>query len=92
MENTVDQLKSRQEILEREKSALEKFFELTDTDTDHLVEINEELKDWTRKKNSGKEKGRYFHLPTNTLEKHTSRRYLKLPICWKKSWVDMSLW
>ena len=57
LENRVGQLQKQRTDLEREKGALEKFFEYTDVDTDQLASIEENLKwlgqearFWERKK------------------------------------------
>jgi uncharacterized protein YhaN len=44
LENRVGQLQKQRTDLEREKGALEKFFEYTDVDTDQLASIEENLK------------------------------------------------
>ena len=68
LENEVKHLHERKEKLEREKSAFEKFFELTDVDTDQLADIEEELKRLEQEKEFWETKREIFQLTREVLE------------------------
>ncbi|MBI4187538.1 MAG: hypothetical protein HY530_08570 [Chloroflexi bacterium] len=68
LENEVKRLQQEKEQLERDKSAFEKFFELTDVDTDQLVEIEEELSGLDQEKEFWEIKRKVFQLTRDVLD------------------------
>jgi uncharacterized protein YhaN len=68
LENEVKYLQKQKEKLERDKSAFEKFFELTDVDTDQLANIEEELQRLEQEKEFWERKKRVFQLTREVLE------------------------
>ena len=68
LENKVKRLQEQKEKLERDRVAFEKFFELTDVDTDQLAAIEEELKRLEQEKEFWERKREVFQLTRDILE------------------------
>ncbi|MDD5037810.1 MAG: hypothetical protein PHN78_00590 [Dehalococcoidales bacterium] len=68
LENKARHLQEQKEKLEHDKRAFEKFFELTDADTDQLADIDEELQNMEQEKKFWERKREIFQVTREILE------------------------